>query len=85
MISFPESALADLAMVAVRQQSPEASLLPLLVRTRLRKATHRVYDHNISLGLEDDSVAIAVEVALELQPAGELQEIHSAFLKYRLH
>ena len=72
-------------MVAVRQQSPEASFLPLLVRTRLRKATHRVRDHNISLGFEDDSVATAVEAVLELPPAGELQEIQPAIAKQRPH
>ena len=72
-------------MVAVRQQSPEANSLPLLVRTRLRKATHRVYDHYIFLGLEDDSVAVAIEVALTLPPAGELQETQPAIVKQRPH
>ena len=84
MISIPESTLADLAMVAVRQQRPEASFLLLLVRPRMRKAAHRVYDHDISLGLQDDSVAIAIEVALELPPAGELQEMHSVLVNQRL-
>ena len=72
-------------MVAVRQQSPEARFLPLLVRTRLRKATRRVYDHYIFLGLENDSVAIAIEVVLKLSPAGELQEIQPAIVKQRPH
>ena len=78
MLRVPECARTRLTVVAVREQSPEARVFPLLVGPRLRKPTHRVHDDDVSLRLESHCLAVAVEIPLQLPPTRHLQEVMPA-------